>query len=521
MKKTWLPLAMLFSAAGLQAVNYHPAANGLQPVDRSGGSARALGMGSATAALEGGCASLWWNPAALGALDSPELAFHHLGGPVDSRRDTAAAGTAAGALGSLAAGLTLEDDGVFEGRDQAGKPAGSYTAGSFEGIAGWGRSWSQGFSLGISLRHEKMALAQTAYSSTTLGLGSLWSPWPGLRLGAACANLELSSDGARPQASLNLGSSYTTALGNTSKLLLCAAGQFSEGSTNLQLGVEDLLFNLFSLRLGCQWLQPDPKLNGLRGLSSGFGFKVRDFDVDYAYLPFGDLGGVQRLSLGWRFSRPAMVAPAKADPDGYLPDASRPYDGIVAGLYAEALRDREAGRFTQAAEKLSQALGLSPGQPQISRLLAEMTRRSASQPKQLSAQELVLQGEALLASKKLGDQAALSRRQEQARQWYNRGVDAWQSGEDFKARRHFARALKLKPRDPDTLQAIRKIDQKLADQKKGRQKEVGGLIKEARRLEGLGALEQALKLWDKVLFIDAGNPAALQARENLARQVRK
>ena len=42
-------------------------------------------------------------------------------------------------------------------------------------------------------------------------------------------------------------------------------------------------------------------LSALCGLAAGFGVKAYGYSLDYAITPFGELGNVQRLSLGARF----------------------------------------------------------------------------------------------------------------------------------------------------------------------------------------------------------------------------
>jgi len=42
-------------------------------------------------------------------------------------------------------------------------------------------------------------------------------------------------------------------------------------------------------------------LGGLSGLGAGLGLRMRGYNLDYAFTPFGELGNVQRLSLGARF----------------------------------------------------------------------------------------------------------------------------------------------------------------------------------------------------------------------------
>src|SRR5581483_3239864 len=62
-------------------------------------------------------------------------------------------------------------------------------------------------------------------------------------------------------------------------------------------GVEYRVFELLRLRVG---------YNGLsnfvgNGISYGMGLQFTQWNIDYAYVPFGDLGNTNRVSVGIRF----------------------------------------------------------------------------------------------------------------------------------------------------------------------------------------------------------------------------
>ena len=45
-----------------------------------------------------------------------------------------------------------------------------------------------------------------------------------------------------------------------------------------------------------------PSINSAAsGLSTGFGFKVRNYLIDYAHVPYGELGDTQRVSFTLKF----------------------------------------------------------------------------------------------------------------------------------------------------------------------------------------------------------------------------
>ena len=41
--------------------------------------------------------------------------------------------------------------------------------------------------------------------------------------------------------------------------------------------------------------------SALNGFATGLGFKLKGYSLDYSFTPMGELGNVQRFSLGARF----------------------------------------------------------------------------------------------------------------------------------------------------------------------------------------------------------------------------
>ncbi|MCK5583287.1 MAG: PorV/PorQ family protein [Elusimicrobiales bacterium] len=66
-------------------------------------------------------------------------------------------------------------------------------------------------------------------------------------------------------------------------------------------GVEYWFRDAFALRGGYKFGYDTSNLGREVGLSLGFGVKVADLGVDYAYLPFGDLGNIHRFGFWLQF----------------------------------------------------------------------------------------------------------------------------------------------------------------------------------------------------------------------------
>ncbi len=69
----------------------------------------------------------------------------------------------------------------------------------------------------------------------------------------------------------------------------------------VDFGAEYAFNGSLAFRAGYQAGRSQDKLGGLTGLSAGMGIKLDRFNLDYAYVPFGDLGDTHRMTIGFSF----------------------------------------------------------------------------------------------------------------------------------------------------------------------------------------------------------------------------
>ena len=126
-----------------------------------------------------------------------------------------------------------------------------------------------------------------------------------LRLGASLVNLGTDLKYVTAHEPLPLGFKLGAAYRMLDKRLLVALGMDSwirDQRTFGDAGVEYAPVKWVALRMGYQLGHGQDQLgSGLVGFSTGVGFQFKGFNLDYAYLPYGDLGNTQRFSLGFRF----------------------------------------------------------------------------------------------------------------------------------------------------------------------------------------------------------------------------
>jgi tetratricopeptide (TPR) repeat protein len=196
----------------------------------------------------------------------------------------------------------------------------------------------------------------------------------GLSLAAAFRNLgpKIKYDvenASLPQTTV-LGAGYLLLGGNL--VLDLDYIQPRDNSSYLAAGVEYKVFDILRLRAG---LNNKSDFIG-NGISYGMGLRFNQWNLDYAFVPYGDFGGTSRVSVGIRFGRALQVT----DAGDQVEMAFRKAEGLDA-----------AGKSLQAYSMLSDLLQIAPWhQPSVdlkARIEKRFNEMSASKDKaQLDAQ---------------------------------------------------------------------------------------------------------------------------------------
>ena len=147
-------------------------------------------------------------------------------------------------------------------------------------------------------------------------IAGLWEPLKGFRVGLNYANLGSSVGGYAKASELRLGTSLTLPV-STHQVIVAASTQIEPGGVSrLQLGAEGVIEDMVAIRAGYQLNLAEQGFEGIAGMTLGAGIKLNSISLDYAYLPFGDLGASQRISLSYEFNATpepkVKAAPEKA-----------------------------------------------------------------------------------------------------------------------------------------------------------------------------------------------------------------
>jgi len=273
-------------------------------------------MGGVSAAAGKGAEAVFLNPALLSRLEpeSPkEFSFEY-----DALLESAYSGTAAfarplGRQGAFGAGLVYASQGAQTSYNAQGDSTGKFTPMDLA-LGAWYSHRLGSLAVGGGLKLIRAALADRSgmtaaldfgflakhvaeigegpldtgvaiqHLGPPLNLGGTADPLP-LRLRAggvwhvsptfdAALDVNLPVD-ADPYASFGVESRIPAKAGSAKPWAICIRGGFDQNRTR---GVE-----------------------GLTGISAGAGLDFNSMRLDYAWVPFGDLGTVNRITLAFRF----------------------------------------------------------------------------------------------------------------------------------------------------------------------------------------------------------------------------
>lgn len=295
-------------------------------------SARIAAMGNAGVALCDGIQAAYYNPAAFGLIDGPQVQLTHSNWLADIGYEYAAAAYPLRQWGTLFGSLTALNSGDIQVRTVE-EPLGTGERYDVSDVAlglGFGRSFTDRFAAGLQVNYLHESIWNSSLETVTLSMGTIYRvSEDGLRIGASLSNfgtqaaysggnlvLQYDQDptrygdnsalpGRRATDSFavpilfRLGLAQGLAAGPQGRVLLTLdAFHASYNTESLSAGAEWSWKDIFALRAGYQNLyQEDSEV----GLALGAGLKgslgEQTFSFDYAWADQGLLDETHRMTF--------------------------------------------------------------------------------------------------------------------------------------------------------------------------------------------------------------------------------
>jgi hypothetical protein len=310
-----------------------------------GPGARPEGMGEAYTGLADDIDAIYYNPAGLATIKSPELIGMHMQWFQSIQYEYAAFAYPTQNHGTWGFAVTdLHTNNIDARTGDTDAPDGQFSA--IEGAywLSYANHVTDKLSLGANAKFIRETIDTTNANAYAADGGALYETgWKGVKLGASVQNIgtqvKLVNEADPLPLLVRAGGSIPLREANAPSVLrnMVLSSDIiipRDHQVGLDLGGE-YVGHLrdgfgYSLRSGYQTANTD--VSGLSGVSMGGGLIIGRMNVDFAWVPFGDLGNTYRLSLHLKFgpagedlNAPAQMKQASAGPlssQGRLADKS-------------------------------------------------------------------------------------------------------------------------------------------------------------------------------------------------------
>ncbi|HRY30745.1 MAG TPA: PorV/PorQ family protein, partial [Elusimicrobiota bacterium] len=269
---------------------------------------RGVAMGEAQTAAVNDVMALYWNPAALGILRQNEVGFMHNSYLQGIGQDVLYYAHPSQNAGTFGAGVSLLRVGEITGYDTSGAKTQELTASDMLVSLGWGKTWENmvllpGLNTGLNVKFLQKKLGDDSASCVMGDVGFLYEVQEenflsGLRTGIAMQNLGGGLNFLEEKSNLPVLTKVGFAYPFFGETFTLAADLVSPSDNDLygNFGLDYRLWDILAFRVGYKG-QHDTD----NGLTYGVSFGNERFHLDYAFVPFGDLGDSHRVSVGLRF----------------------------------------------------------------------------------------------------------------------------------------------------------------------------------------------------------------------------
>ncbi len=294
-------LVILYSFLNADAKIYEKSGTTIGQVLELGVGARACAMGEAFTGVADDFSAVYWNPAGIAQIKDLEFNFMHndwfQGIQYEFVSTVLPLEEELGAIGL--SGIILKVDDMV-GRDTSG----NFTS-NFEGkdsilCLSFGQMWTDELMFGATIKQINLKLENDKTDEFAFDVGGLYKFQDiGLRLGAVIQNIGkkmkfIEKDEDLPL-NFKLGISYKIPTRRT--LLTLDLNKSIASDIKFNLGAEMILSSILKLRFGYNSTN-----DAGSGFTTGIGFKIKDIiELDYAYIPYGELGDTSRISLTTKF----------------------------------------------------------------------------------------------------------------------------------------------------------------------------------------------------------------------------
>lgn len=261
--------------------------------------ARPEGMGGAFAAIANDPSAVNINPAGMVQVKTSQVTVMHNESLFDIKQEYVSYVAADGGKKALGGSLVYLNLGSQQSYSPANQPTGTFKSGDFSAGVAYARRVKPSLSYGVGLKFIRQKLASNSGSAFAIDFGLLLKPTNApLTYGIVLQNLGTSIKVGNNRDPLPLTLRAGTAYQFDTLPLVVAADAYFIRNTDpeIHIGGEYRIQDTLALRAG---YNSDDDLDN--GFTFGIGFSQPEYDIDYAFVPYGVFGDSHRFSLTMKF----------------------------------------------------------------------------------------------------------------------------------------------------------------------------------------------------------------------------
>jgi hypothetical protein len=258
-------------------------------------------LGSAYSALATDAYAPVFNPGGLGFLSATELSGQHLVYLEDMHYEFASIVHPFSKKSGIAASIQYLGSGDITKTDPTGADVGDFSAHYAAYSLAYGRALTERLALGLTGKAIEAKLDDVSGHAFAGDIGFLYKAHPKATLAATLSNLGTDLKFLQDGDPLPMAFRVGTALRPFTRLTVSAdVVHRKSGLTSLHMGFAWRPLEILSLRGGYR-TDTLKGLDAMAGVSAGLGLHVWGQELAYAWVPYGDLGDTQYVSLTMRF----------------------------------------------------------------------------------------------------------------------------------------------------------------------------------------------------------------------------
>jgi len=262
--------------------------------------AKAVGMGESYVAAADDVYAAYWNPAGLIHVRTSQIGLMHNEWFEGIRYEFLGYVQPVGDFGTLAGSVSYVSMGELDKTDETGKDLGTFRPYDILLGLSFGKRLNNSISLGINAKFLQEKIDTEKAQAFAVDLGGLYSiPNSGLVLGINVQHIGTKMKFIEESFSLPLNLKVGAAYRMIDDALTLALdfNRPVDNDSDIGLGTEYRIMGIINLRAGYRYTFGGNDLGTASGLRAGLGVEFRDYKLDYAFVPYGELGQAHRISF--------------------------------------------------------------------------------------------------------------------------------------------------------------------------------------------------------------------------------